>query len=74
MEKHIITWSYWLGMASAVIALALRSLNAFGLLVPQVVAQGQTIWYMSFFKGALLFFLVAIATANYNWARGQKSQ
>ena len=73
MEKHILTWSYWLGLASAVIALGLRSLNAFGLLLPTVVAQGRTLWYMSFFKGAFIFFLVSIATANYSWARSQKS-
>lgn len=73
MNKLIVDWSYWLGVASAVIALALRSLNALGLLLPQVVAQGRTIWYMSFFKGALLFFLISIATANHSWAHSQKS-
>jgi hypothetical protein len=74
VEKHILAWSYWLGVASAVIALGLRSLNAFGLLLATVVTQGRTLWYMSFFKGALLFFLISIATANYSWARSQKSQ
>ncbi len=74
MEKHIITWSYWLGLASGVIAVATRALNAFGIWVPQTVVQGRTLWYMSFYKGAFLFFLVAIATANYTWARGQKPQ
>ncbi len=74
MEKHILAWSYWLGLASAVIALGLRSLNAVGLLLPTVVTQGRTLWYMSFFKGALLFLLISIATANYSWARSQRSQ
>ncbi len=74
MEKHILAWSYWLGLASAVIALALRSLNAVGLLLPTVVTQGKTVWYMSFFKGALIFLLISIATANYSWAHSQKSQ
>ena len=73
MEKHILAWSYWLGLASAVIALALRSLNALGLLLPHVV-YGRTFWYMSFFKGALLFLLISIATATYSWAHSQKSQ
>ena len=63
-----------MGLASAVIALVLRALNALGMLVPTVVKQGQTIWYMSFFKAALLFFLIAIATANYVWVHAQKSQ
>ncbi len=74
MEKHILTWSYWLGLASTVIALVLRSLNAVGLLAPGVVNQGRTLWYMSFYKGALLFLLVAVATAGYIWAHSQKSQ
>jgi len=38
-----------------------------------VVQQGRTLWYMSFYKGALLFFLVAIATASYTSVRGQKT-
>ena len=74
MEKHILNWSYWLGLTSGVIALVFRGLNAVGLLLSQVVKQGQTIWYMSFFKGALLFLLIAVATANYSWAHGQKPQ
>ena len=63
MEKRLVTVSYWLGLLSSLITLALRSLNAFGILTPTVVQQGRTIWYMSFYKGALLFFLIAIATA-----------
>lgn len=52
-----------LGLASAAIALALRTFNAFGVLLPGTVMQGITIWYMSFYKAALLFFLINIATA-----------
>jgi len=73
MEKQIVKGSYWLGLLSSLIALGLRSLNAFGILTPGVVKQGQTIWYMSFYKGALLFFLIAIATASYAWVRGEKT-
>ena len=63
MKKYIDTWSYWLGLASAVIALILRAFNAFGVLLPGTVVQGITIWYMSFYKAALLFLLINIATA-----------
>lgn len=73
LEKQIITWSYWLGLLSSFLCLALRFLNIFKILTPNVVQQGRTLWYMSFFKGALLFFLIAIATASYSWARGQKT-
>jgi hypothetical protein len=72
MEKHIIQGSYWLGMVSAVMALILRSLNAFGIWLPASFAQGRTVWYMSFYKGALLFFVIAIATANLIWSRRQQ--
>ena len=72
MEKHIVNLSYRLGLLSAVIALVLRGLNALGVWLPLAVVQGQTVWYMSFYKGALLFFLIAIATANYAWSHGQR--
>jgi hypothetical protein len=71
MEKHIVQWSYWLGIVSAVVALVLRASNAFGSWLP-AVAQGRTIWYMSFYKGALLFFVISIATANHIWWRRQE--
>ena len=73
MEKQIATLSYWLGLLSSLITLGLRTLNAFGILTPTVVQQGKTLWYMSFFKGALLFFLIAIASASYAAMRTEKS-
>jgi len=73
LEKHIVTWSYWLGMLSALLCLALRFLNMLGILTPRLITLGQTLWYMSFFKGALLFFLIAIATSSYASVRGQKT-
>jgi hypothetical protein len=61
MIKHIETWSYWLGLASVVIALAMRTINAFRVWLPGTVVQGMTIWYMSFYKGDSIF-IVNIAT------------
>lgn len=63
MKKHIDKWSYWLGLVSAAIALIMRAFNAFGVWLPGTVVQGMTIWYMSFYKAALLFLLINIATA-----------
>lgn len=75
MEKQVVIVSYWLGMASTVIALVMRTLNAFGMLLPPATAKaGETIWYMSFYKGALLFFLVAVATSGYAAVRGHKAE
>ena len=73
MGKQIVTVSYWLGILSSLIALVLRGLAIFGILAPTVVKQGKTLWYMSFYKGAFLFFLIAIATASYTFVRSEKT-
>ena len=73
MGKQIVTVSYWLGLLSSLCALGLRALNIFGIMRPNIVEQGRTLWYMSFYKGALLFFLIAIATASYTAVRGEKT-
>lgn len=69
MQKHILHWSYWLGIASFVVALVWRGLNASGVWLPRNITPNQTITYMSFYKGGFLFLLVAIATANYIWSQ-----
>jgi len=63
VKRHIDRWSYWLALASAVIALVMRTFNAFGVFLPGRVVEGITIWYMSFYKAALLFILINIATS-----------
>jgi hypothetical protein len=73
VEKQMVTLSYWVGLLCSLLALGLRFLNIFGILSPRVVQQGKTLWYMSFYRGALLFFLIAIATASYAWVRGEKT-
>ena len=73
MEKRIAIVSYWLGLVSSLIALALRALSLLGVMPPTVVEKGQTLWYMSFYKGALLFFVIAIATASYTYLRSEKT-
>ena len=56
VEKQMVKGSYWLGLLSSLIALGLRSLNAFGIMTPEVVKQGQTVWYMSFYQGSASVF------------------
>ena len=65
MERNIVHWSYWLGIASLVIALLWRGFNAFGVWIPTKITPGNTVYYMSFYKAALLFLVAAIASANY---------
>ncbi len=74
MEKHVIKWSYWLGIACLVIAVIWRAMNALGLLLPLTITPGHTIWYLSFFHASILFFVTTIATANYSWFNSRKSQ
>lgn len=69
VKPYIHSFSYWLGIVSAVIALVMRTFNAFGVWLPGTVVQGMTIWYMSFYKAAFLFFAINIATAIDIWAR-----
>jgi len=66
VEKQIVTVSYWLGLLSSLIALVLKALTIF-------VMKGPVFWYMHFYKGALLFFLIAIATVSYASVRGEKT-
>lgn len=65
MEKTICRLSYWLGLVSLVIALIWRALNAFGLWKPMAVTPGYTVYYMSFYKASLIFFVTTIATWAY---------
>ncbi len=58
MEKHLVTWSYWLGIACFAIALVWKTWSAFGLWLPKGMTAAQTISYMTFYKGGLLFFLL----------------
>jgi len=73
MDKQIITVSYWLGLLSSLIAMGMWGLSLLGRLTQNVVLVGYTRWYESLYKGAILFFLIAIATACTASARGAKT-
>ncbi len=64
MEKHIATWSYWLGIASAVVALVSQGLAALGALLHSPALINLTVFH-ALYMPAILFFLVAIATRSY---------
>jgi hypothetical protein len=72
MEKIIGRVSYWLGIASLVITLIWRGLNALHIGTPTTITTGQTVYYMSFYKASLLFFVGAIASASSAWLNSQK--
>lgn len=62
MEKQLAKWSYWLGVACAVIALIIRALNAVGVFLDFL--PGSNLGYMSFYKASFLLLAVSIATAT----------
>ncbi len=64
MEKKILQYSYWFGFLCVVVAVVWRGANAAGFFLWKIV-PGVTVFYMSFFKGALLLLITAIATAAY---------
>lgn len=67
MEKRIAFWTYWLGVACLVIAVVWRVIRIW-------VGPADVLGFapLSLYKGALLLFVAAIATAGYAWTKGQK--
>jgi len=68
MEKTIARWSYWLGIASVIVAITWKGGNAFGLwrALPPTPAD---ISYWSFYNAGLLFFATSIASACRIWLK-----
>jgi hypothetical protein len=71
MEKHIVSWSYWLGVVSVLLALVARILNIFGLTTILLQTRGNPISFRTFVDGALLFLMTSIATAGFIWSKRQ---
>ncbi len=65
MGKQIIKLSYWLGAVCAVLALVSRAFNALGIRFLAFTTRGSTIDFRTFLDGAILLFVISIATANY---------
>ncbi len=70
MEKQLSALGYWLGLICTVLALIFRMFTALNMIPPLMGAPGgNAISYYSFLHGAVLFFLLAIAS----WCRTAKS-
>jgi len=65
MEKHILRWSYWLGLACFAIATAWAGLNIIGIVRSNLVSEG--FGAASLAKGGAILLVLSIATANYGW-------
>jgi hypothetical protein len=69
MEKQILQWSYWLGLAISLLAMVWKGLATLG-----VMPEGfGSLLYSSLYKGGVLFLLISLATAMAAWLKGQKA-
>jgi hypothetical protein len=74
MEKQLCTVAYWIGVISTALALMTRLLAVIGLFaLPAATAGKNPISYRSFLDGAMLFFVMAIASSVAMWVKQQKS-
>jgi hypothetical protein len=76
LEKQLATAAFWFGVLSTAIALvtrllALMGIFAFSTAVP--VAGRNPISYRTFLEGAILFFIMAIASGVIAWGKEQGS-
>jgi hypothetical protein len=69
VEKQITHWTYWAAVVCFASALVWRALVLVHVAPDPRLANVN---YMSFYKGALLLFVTAIATTNYAWLKAQK--
>jgi len=72
MEKLVARWSYFLGLAGAVVAVVWRGLTLFRLFPKELTAGEHTLTYDSILKGAVLFLVLTLATAGYKFIQDQK--
>ena len=72
MEKQLSTVAYWIAIVSTVLALITRLLAALGIFVLPVSPGKVPISYRSFLDGAMLFFIMAIASSVIAWVKAQK--
>ena len=73
MEKKLIGVAYWIGIICAVIAILARGLALIGVFIFPISPSKIEFSYWSFLEGAVLFFVMAIASSVVTWAKAQKS-
>jgi carbon starvation protein CstA len=76
MEKQLVSIAYWAGIVCTILALLSRGLLMIGVLVFPLMASTPTHILLSprsFLDGALLFFVMAIASSGVVWAKAQQS-
>jgi hypothetical protein len=73
VDKQICKVSYWIGLLCTVIAIVARVLAMIGVMAGPLAGGGAAgripLSYKSFLDGAMLFFLMSIASAVGMWAK-----
>ncbi len=72
MEKHIARWSYFFGLAGAVVSLVWRVLTLLAIFPKNLTAGSHALTYDTVLKGALLLLVLTIATAGYVFTQSQR--
>jgi len=77
MEKRLSLVAFWIGIVCTVLALISRGLSMIGVLVFPLMASSPTHTTLSpksFLDGAMLFFVMAIASSATAWAKAQRTK
>ena len=75
MERQLATTAYWVGILSTAIALVMRLLALMGMFAysPGAVAGKNPLSFRTFIEGAILFFMMAIASSFIAWLKDRKA-
>ncbi len=73
MAKHIGRWSYFFGLAGAVVSLVWRVLTLLGIFPKNLTAGAHALTYETVLKGALLLLVLTVATAGYAFTQNQRA-
>jgi len=75
LEKQLATAAYWVGILSTVIALITRGLALVGIFAfsPNNSWKQNPVSYRTFLEGAVLFFMMAIASGVIAWGKERKA-
>jgi len=75
LEKRLATVAYWIAIVSTVIALIMRGLALLGVFaLSGTAAVGRNpVSFRTFLVGAMLFFVMAIASTAVAWVKERKA-
>lgn len=73
MERQLASAAYWIGILSTITALIMRVLALMGKFTFSPTVGRNPISYRTFLEGAILFFVMAIASTAVAWLKERKA-